>query len=250
MKHAFSIFMSIVVFVTLSIGVIDVIDYYKNTPTKMADKIVSVNNASGVIIYSDETHSLIMTSYHVIWDIVSEKGSKIYVTFKEIGGLIDVSYEAQDIILSNEIDIAVITIHPGFKLHYAKLANFDPELGEDIFLISNPNYNYRTVTKGIISSKSRKSRTNSKVAMWQISGGIFYGSSGGGAFNTNGELIGIARSIDFIKTDFCSSKVLGKGKFKVELYECYNNPIPYLGFIVPLPELKVFLLSNSFGYIF
>ena len=241
--------MFMVVVVTFSISIILTYNYYKVTPSKMADTVVFVNKASGVIIYSDQDHSIILTSYHVIMNLVTIDGeysgdNELYIRFALDN--IAPSYIAHDIEVDSDLDLALITIKPGFKLHYSRIANASPSLADEIYTIGNPNYNYRTVTKGIISSKNRVIRG---AKLWQVDSGLIYGASGGGTFNMNGELIGISKSIDLLETNMCFRKRIDNQGIIIIIQDCYTDPISYIGFIVPLPEIKRFLLSNKFSYI-
>lgn len=77
----------------------------------------------------------------------------------------------------------------------AKLAATSPEIGEHVYILGHVRGLYWSHIEGVVSS----SREDVPVRglgihgpFLQISGPVFYGNSGGGAFNTKGELVGIA----------------------------------------------------------
>lgn len=61
------------------------------------------------------------------------------------------------------------------------------KIGEDVFAIGNPEGRMKTISKGIISNKSFEDG----VELLQTDASISHGSSGGGLFDINGNLIGI-----------------------------------------------------------
>jgi len=72
-----------------------------------------------------------------------------------------------------------------------------PKVGEDIFVIGAPENNRFSVTKGIISSISRKlSELPHLKTAFQIDASVLPGSSGGPVFNMDGEIVGIVRSTE------------------------------------------------------
>lgn len=219
----------------------------KTIPEKIIDTVVSIQSSSGIIVYSNNKHALVLTAHHVIEDVVNLDGTliddnnpvivKFMYFFKPDDNirLLQVYYEVEKIYIEENEDIALLEIKVGTKLNYARLSQKEPRVGKEVFLAGNPNFNYRTLTKGIISSKDRYSR---QMHVWQISGGTIYGLSGGGVFNMKGELVAIAKSVDRYNSGFC----LGSA----ENIECVRNAIPHIGYFVPLRAIKVFLLSTEF----
>jgi len=64
-----------------------------------------------------------------------------------------------------------------------KFAKSNPKIGEDCFAIGNPRGLTQTLSKGIISGYSKN--------YIQTTAQITHGSSGGGLFNNDGEVVGI-----------------------------------------------------------
>lgn len=78
--------------------------------------------------------------------------------------------------------------------HEVKPAKHRPRLGTRVWLIGSPLSNQRNISLGIISNFSihRKSGTH----LHRVDAAGFFGSSGGGGFNSRGELIGITSRMD------------------------------------------------------
>jgi len=77
----------------------------------------------------------------------------------------------------------------------AKLANESPLVGEHVFVMGHPRGLYWSHTECVVSAYRNDVPTEELELhgpFVQLSGPVFFGNSGGGAFNRNGELIGIA----------------------------------------------------------
>jgi S1-C subfamily serine protease len=102
----------------------------------------------------------------------------------------------------------------------AKLAKATPEVGETVHIVGQTIGMYWTYIQGNVSAYRGKDMVKGKDSEgpWmQVSSPMFYGNSGGGAFNDYGELVGIA---DWIKR------------------------APEMGFFVHLDTIRSFLDSN------
>lgn len=227
------------------------------SPKNILDTVVMVERSSGIIVYSDYDYSLILTDYHVISDVVDQDGNlkldrKPRVTFKYIFQSeenfrsLDLFYESEETMINPKFDIALLKIKPGIKFNYSKITS-DADVGDEIYIAANPNNrNYRSITKGIISNKNRH-RNN--FSMWQMDGGVIYGSSGGGAFTTSGKLVALAQAVDTV--NMCSYTYNEEGQ--IVSVSCFNTAIPYVGYFIPPKTIIKFLLStkfkNNFSYL-
>lgn len=112
----------------------------------------------------------------------------IYVYVK-IGG---VQYLARIHQFDKVNDLALLTI-PGVKFkHWAKLADTRPKVGDDVYCLGNPaGIAPDSFTKGILSHFSRTFEDIKSSAFYQSDCSIHGGNSGGGLFNSRGELAGI-----------------------------------------------------------
>lgn len=154
--------------------------YYRE---READSAYSVG--SGVII-DEEGH--ILTNHHVV--------SRAHrITVKLADGR---EYEAKSLTSTAFTDVALLKIvaKPGEKFSAVKFAGDDDLLlGETVIALGNPFGLGGSVSKGILSSKTRRPPNRDEpldIPDWlQIDAAINPGNSGGPLVNLNGELIGI-----------------------------------------------------------
>ena len=144
---------------------------------------VTEGAGSGVIISSD---GYIITNNHVI-----DGATSINVTLNNGD-----TYTAILVATDEQTDIAVIKIE-ATGLHAAVLGDSDSiKVGQKVIAIGNPLGSLGgTVTAGIISALSREVTVeNIPMTLMQIGVSISPGNSGGGLFNTSGQLIGIVNA--------------------------------------------------------
>jgi len=143
---------------------------------------------TGVIIQPD---GVILTNNHVI---ASADIIKVRLEDKR-------EYTAEVIGRDPETDLALIRIHAGKPLPYAKLGDSDRlQIGEWVVAIGNPFGLDHTVTAGIVSAKGRRNiNPGGKRGYWnfiQTDASINPGNSGGPLINAMGEVVGINTAID------------------------------------------------------
>ena len=138
---------------------------------------------SGVILTTD---GYIVTNYHVV-----EGAQQITVTLHD-----DSTYTATVVGSDQQSDIALLKID-ATGLTPAVLGDSDNvQVGEVVIAVGNPMGTLGgTVTDGIVSALNRDiSVEGNEMTLMQTSAAISPGNSGGGLFNTNGELIGIVNA--------------------------------------------------------
>ena len=138
---------------------------------------------SGVIVSSD---GLIITNHHVIDGATS-------ITVRLANGE---EYDAELVASDQQTDVAVIRIR-ATGLKPAVLGDSDElVVGEEVIAVGNPLGSLGgTVTDGIISALDREVTIDGQtMTLLQTSAAISPGNSGGGLFNTRGELIGIVNA--------------------------------------------------------
>ena len=155
---------------------------------------VHYGSGSGVVV----AEGYVLTNYHVVEDAHS---LKVSVNNEATGEaeLYDATVAASDA----EVDVAVLYV-PELKLAPVELGDSDTlQIGDWAILIGNPLGFTGTVTTGIVSGldrdiKSDKTsvdkygrRSNVVNQMIQTDAAINSGISGGGMFNTQGQLMGI-----------------------------------------------------------
>ncbi len=154
---------------------------------------IQYGSGSGVVV----ADKYVMTNYHVVEGASS---LKVSVTTDDNGEptLLDATVAASDA----DLDVAVLYV-PELNLPAVTLGNSDTLLvGDYVFCIGNPLGFTKTVTAGIVSGLNREVTTGSSTdrygrkssvvnTMIQTDAAINSGNSGGGMFNTAGELVGI-----------------------------------------------------------
>lgn len=151
-----------------------------------AQQYVQQGAGSGVIISED---GYIITNHHVI-----EGAENITVTLRDG----TTSYKAKIIGSDEDNDIALLKID-ATGLSAATMGNSsDLAVGDYVVAIGNPLGQLGgTVTDGIISALARQVTVEGKsMTLLQHNAQISPGNSGGGLFNSNGELIGIVNAKD------------------------------------------------------
>ena len=153
-----------------------------NTYSIVSGQTQSVEQAtgSGVIV---TTQGHVVTNYHVI-----DGAGDVQVLYQG-------KYLSAEIIGFDELtDLAVLRVKEDITLPAVKMG--DPEqvrVGDWAIVIGNPlgSQFADTVTVGVVSAVDREIEGSSIVKMIQTDAAIKSGNSGGGMFNTRGELIGI-----------------------------------------------------------
>jgi serine protease Do len=141
---------------------------------------------SGFFINKD---GYLITNYHVV-----EKETKIEVTVfqKTAEGFEKKSFKKVKIEALNPfVDLALLKVEDlgDTKLTAVSLGDIDKlEVGEQVFAIGNPLGLERTVTNGVVSTKSRAFEG---LVYVQTNADINPGNSGGPLFNLAGEVIGV-----------------------------------------------------------
>ncbi|HEX42191.1 MAG TPA: trypsin-like serine protease [Phycisphaerales bacterium] len=157
---------------------------------RVAEAVVKVSSAAGTGSgFFINEQGYVITNYHVIERetrisvVVFRKGAKGYErqTFKKV----------RIIALNPFVDLALLKVEDmGLKAAaYAHLGDMESvEVGEPVFAIGNPLGLERTVTNGVISTKSR---VFEGLVYIQTNADINPGNSGGPLFNLAGEVIGV-----------------------------------------------------------
>jgi serine protease Do len=156
---------------------------YKRRPPEKRYSI-----GSGVII---DEEGYILTNEHVV-----NQASRIWVKLSEEAG--GGEYEADRIVSTTKSDIALLKVRSkdGERFRAIDFARDDDLLlGESVLALGNPFGLGGSVSKGILSSKSRRSTNDNQpldIPDWlQTDAAINPGNSGGPLINMKGELIGL-----------------------------------------------------------
>ena len=173
---------------------------------------------SGFIINED---GFLITNFHVI---EGETQISVEVYHKKNGDLERHSYKQVKIIAINKFqDLALLKIDDKDAPKFAYVSLGDSEIlavGDHVFAIGSPLGLERTVTEGILSTKTREMQGDLYL---QTTAQINPGNSGGPLFNMRGEVIGVTN----MKITF------GEG----------------LGFAIPIDSVKFFVNHrDAFSY--
>lgn len=143
-------------------------------------ELIEQSTGSGVVI---TTQGHVVTNYHVV-----EGASDVQVLWQG-------QYLKAEVVGVDELtDLAVLRVMEDVLLPAVKMGNAqDVRVGDWAIVIGNPlgRQFADTVTVGVVSALNREIDGSSIVKMLQTDAAINSGNSGGGMFNTRGELIGI-----------------------------------------------------------
>ena len=104
-------------------------------------------------------------------------------------------YKAKVIGTDARTDLALIKVEGGSDFPFAKLSQGKPRIGDWVLAVGNPFGLGGTVTAGIVSASGRDIGNGPYDDFIQIDAPVNKGNSGGPAFNTNGEVIGVNTAI-------------------------------------------------------
>jgi serine protease Do len=92
-------------------------------------------------------------------------------------------------------DVALIKVEGGSNFQFAKLSDGKPRIGDWVLAVGNPFGLGGTVTAGIVSAMGRDIGSGPYDDFIQIDAPVNKGNSGGPAFNTDGEVVGVNTAI-------------------------------------------------------
>jgi serine protease Do len=137
---------------------------------------------SGFFISAD---GFAVTNNHVV-----DGADKVEVTTD--GGK---TYKAKVIGTDPRTDLALIKVEGGSDFPFAKLADGKPRIGDWVLAVGNPFGLGGTVTAGIVSASGRDIGNGPYDDFIQIDAPVNKGNSGGPAFDTSGEVMGVNTAI-------------------------------------------------------
>jgi serine protease Do len=137
---------------------------------------------SGFFISAD---GFAVTNNHVV-----DNADKVEVTTDD--GKI---YKAKVIGTDARTDLALIKVEGASNLPFAKLSDGKPRIGDWVLAVGNPFGLGGTVTAGIVSASGRDIGNGPYDDFIQIDAPVNKGNSGGPAFNTEGEVMGVNTAI-------------------------------------------------------
>jgi serine protease Do len=141
-----------------------------------------MGQGSGFFISAD---GFAVTNNHVV-----DGASKVEVTTDE-----GKTYKATVIGTDTRTDLALIKVEGGSDFPFAKLADGKPRIGDWVLAVGNPFGLGGTVTAGIVSAMGRDIGNGPYDDFIQIDAPVNKGNSGGPAFSTDGDVVGVNTAI-------------------------------------------------------
>src|SRR6201995_5568952 len=105
------------------------------------------------------------------------------------------TFKAKVIGTDARTDLALIKVEGGSDFQFAKLSDGKPRIGDWVLAVGNPFGLGGTVTAGIVSAMGRDIGNGPYDDFIQIDAPVNKGNSGGPAFNTAGEVVGVNTAI-------------------------------------------------------
>jgi serine protease Do len=143
---------------------------------------VVTGQGSGFFISAD---GYAVTNNHVV-----DGADKVEVTTDD-----GKTYSAKVIGTDPRTDVALIKVEGGSNFPFAKLSDSKPRIGDWVLAVGNPFGLGGTVTAGIVSASGRDIGNGPYDDFIQIDAPVNKGNSGGPAFNTEGEVMGVNTAI-------------------------------------------------------
>jgi serine protease Do len=143
---------------------------------------IVTGQGSGFFISAD---GFAVTNNHVV-----DGADKVEVTTDD-----GKTYSAKVIGTDARTDLALIKVEGGSNFPFAKLSDGKPRIGDWVLAVGNPFGLGGTVTAGIVSASGRDIGNGPYDDFIQIDAPVNKGNSGGPAFNTEGEVIGVNTAI-------------------------------------------------------
>src|SRR3979411_1264553 len=143
---------------------------------------VVTGQGSGFFISAD---GYAVTNNHVV-----DGADKVEVTTDD-----GKTYTAKVIGTDARTDVALIKVEGNSNFSFAKLAEGKPRIGDWVRAVGNPFGLGGTVTAGIVSASGRDIGNGPYDDFIQIDAPVNKGNSGGPAFNTEGEVMGVNTAI-------------------------------------------------------
>jgi serine protease Do len=143
---------------------------------------VIMGQGSGFFISAD---GYAVTNNHVV-----DGASKVEVTTDD-----GKTFSAKVIGTDARTDLALIKVEGGSSFPSAKLSDAKPRIGDWVLAVGNPFGLGGTVTAGIVSAMGRDIGNGPYDDFIQIDAPVNKGNSGGPAFNTDGDVVGVNTAI-------------------------------------------------------
>jgi len=169
----------------------------------------TVKGAGVIIKFRAGEEILILTAYHVIR---SDVGHVVPVALM-IGGIVIPT----DIVKTNEDwDLAILRSRIVAPVNgpETKLAPLSPQRGDNIWFIGHPNGNVGNISHGILANILQAEKG---LRYYRLDALAYFGNSGGGVFNREGDLVGILVAVETRATFSIPRHLVPGGTLSVSL---------------------------------
>ena len=212
----------------------------KKKALELINSTVQIENkdsqGTGIILYSEisEDDPRIKKTYVLTNEHVVEKGDaackvSTFVFLKQRNTVGKRQYDAKVVFISDDYDIALVEIETPITENFktVKIASTESwdemTLCDKVYLVSCGAGTVPCLTKGTLSS------VNKAETEMGMTASIIFGSSGGGIYNSKGELIGLANAV----------KVTRQGR----------HPIPHKALGIPLTTILKEIENSDYDFI-
>jgi S1-C subfamily serine protease len=167
-----------------------------NSSVSITDGTGEVFGAGTIIWNRAGEKMIVLTAAHVVTSM-QNKGLLIRISLTHESGYRPMIVKPMIVKkINKKTDLALLEGMDNQKIGgpMVLIASQPPKIGDRLTVIGAPMGDERTVTSGILS----KIQEFSGEFYYRISAATFFGNSGGGAFNRNGELVGVAHAIQMV----------------------------------------------------
>ena len=150
-----------------------------------------ISAATGFVIHSD---GVVVTNFHVMSSLLGED-NPLPIRMPPINAAFAASYDGEvypitDVLATSvENDLAILKIDTKGRQFQPIPLGHAGEVGEDVYILSNPSQNFAFFSKGIVA-RYFDSRRNGKPRL-HVTADYAKGSSGGPLFDARGNLVGV-----------------------------------------------------------
>lgn len=129
-------------------------------------------------------------------------------------------------------DLALVRLMRRLPRVAVHVARSEPDMFDQVYLVSSPDGAPRLVGPGVLSRKHRIAQAHNHE-LWQIQGFAWPGSSGGGVLNGRGELVSVIQATNLVDDETALDPVPGEVSAEVI--------VPDVIFGAPLERIHAFL---------
>lgn len=175
------------------------------------------SNGSGSVILQEAERTIVLTAHHVVEGAEDDRVTVLV----PVDGAEPRSVAARVVALDPEHDLALVATDGRIPREALALARAAPDLYDEILVVSAPLGFSGIADVGVLDSKLFRWPGHATL-LWQVTGLVFFGSSGGAVTNRRGELVAVP--VAFVGSEY--------------------GGLSQLGLCVPLPDIVAFLRTT------